>query len=74
MQHYLRIRSRIIIFVTHARFSSFFDLKRGPKATFFYGLDKKYYIQRAHEAGGTESSSPATLKFRKIAKIKLNPL
>ena len=29
------------IFVTHARFSSFFDLKRGPKVTCFDQSDKK---------------------------------
>ena len=27
-----------VVFVTHARFSSFFDLKRGSKVTFFFDL------------------------------------
>ena len=38
-------RKKIIFFVTHARFSSFFDLKRGPKVKFFFtDWIKKYYI------------------------------
>ena len=32
---------KILFFVTHARFLSFFDLKKGPKVTLFYRLDKK---------------------------------
>ena len=38
------IVNRNIVFVTHARFSSFFNLKRGPKVTFFTDRIKKYYI------------------------------
>ena len=36
-------------FVTHAQFSSFFDLKIGPKVTFFDRLDKKIlYLPSGH--------------------------
>ena len=61
-----------IIYFYYYIFSSFFDLKRGPKVTFFYRLDKKntIFAQRAL----IDLLAPTTLTFRKIAEISLNPL
>ena len=45
------LNQRKHFFVTHARFSSFFDLKRGPKVTFFLNdwIKKILYLPSERE-------------------------